>query len=76
MSAIDEYQSEYVRETGDFYPERPRRLYVKRFPSRYTRDGIAWIEECRDRQMRFLDWMLERLKVSAEKVQFHDVRSS
>lgn len=76
MSAIDNYYAEYERETGDIYPARPRRLYVKRFPSRYTKAGIKWIEACNDRQMRFLDWMLERLKVSAAKPQFYDVKSS
>lgn len=62
MSNLEDYQRQYITETGDNYPDRPPRLYVRKWPSaEYTQRGKRWVKDCWQWQLRFMEWLVSKL---------------
>jgi len=57
MANLEEWSKQYIEETGDNPPRKPKRLYVRK-PNEYTSAGQRWVEASELWDIRFLSWML------------------
>jgi len=60
------YFEEYVKETGDHPPEPPKRMFVRRFPVKYTAAAKKWIEDDEAWRLRHLKWLHNKLQEEIE----------
>ena len=61
--AIEEIHQTYIRETGDQYPEKPKRVWVSKLRGKATKAGFRWVLDCDKWQIRFLDWFQDQLEI-------------